>query len=74
MKRIDIVKKDKKWISESSKRIIATAKTKEAIIRKTAKIAKADKEAVTVKIHKLGGKIQEERTYPRSADPSQSPG
>jgi len=28
----------------------------------------------SVKIHKLDGTFQEERTYPRSADPKQSPG
>lgn len=28
----------------------------------------------SLKIHKTDGKIQEERTYPRSNDPSNSPG
>jgi hypothetical protein len=28
----------------------------------------------TVQIHKTNGRIQEERTYPRSADPRRSPG
>lgn len=28
----------------------------------------------SLKIHKEDGTIQEERTYPRSADPAQSPG
>jgi hypothetical protein len=28
----------------------------------------------SVRIHKTDGKIQEERTYPRSADPKKSPG
>jgi hypothetical protein len=28
----------------------------------------------SVKIHKENGQIQEERTYPRSADPSESKG
>ena len=28
----------------------------------------------SLKIHKKDGKIQEERTYPKSADPSKSPG
>lgn len=32
------------------------------------------KEGGSVRIHKLDGKIQEERTFPRSADPKKSPG
>ncbi|UII27402.1 DUF2188 domain-containing protein [Fulvivirga maritima] len=28
----------------------------------------------SLKIHKLNGQIEEERTYPRSADPTDSPG
>ena len=28
----------------------------------------------TVRIHTMDGRIQEERTYPRSADPRRSPG
>ena len=32
------------------------------------------KEGGSVKIRKLDGKFQEERTYPRSKDPKRSPG
>lgn len=32
------------------------------------------KEGGSVKIQKENGRIQEERTYPKSADPKQSPG
>ena len=74
MKRVDIVKKGRNWVSETNKEVIAVAKTKEVIVKKTAKIAKADKEAVTVKIHKMNSKIQEERTYPKTADPKKSKG
>ena len=28
----------------------------------------------SVRIHKMNGRIQEERTFPRSADPKKSPG
>jgi len=43
-------------------------------VRKTAEVAKAAPKPVSVKIHKLNGQFQEERTYPRSADPRQSKG
>ena len=74
MKRIDVVKKGTQWVAETNKQTVAQAPTKEAAIKKTAAVAKADPNAVTVKIHKADGKIQEERTYPRAADPRQSKG
>jgi hypothetical protein len=74
MKRIDVVKKGSKWVSESANKVVAQAPTKVEAVRKTAKVARRDPEAVTVKIHKVNGRIQEERTYPRSADPPSSKG
>jgi hypothetical protein len=74
MKRIDIVKRDNQWIGESNRVVVAKASTKEAAIKATAAVAKADSNAVTVKIHNINGKIQEERTCPRSADPTRSKG
>jgi hypothetical protein len=74
MRRIDVVKKGQKWVAESSSGIVAQAPTKVAAIKATAKVAKALPEAVSVKIHNVNGRIQEERTYPRSADPRQSKG
>ena len=75
MKRIDLVKKGNEWVAQTSaKTVVARAPTKEAAIRKTAAVAQTDSEAVSVKIHNLNGKIQEERTYPRSADPRKSKG
>lgn len=74
MKRMDIVKKNNLWVAESGGQLLAKAKTKEAIIHKTAQVARKMPEAVTVKIHKVDNKIQEERTYPRSADPHKSKG
>jgi hypothetical protein len=74
MRRIDVVKKGEKWVAESSSGIVAQAPTKDAAIKATAKVAKALPEAVSVKIHKVDGRIQEERTYPRSADPRRSKG
>lgn len=46
--------------------------TKEQAIKDSAAYLK-DRGA-SLKIHKEDGRFQEERTYPRSADPSESPG
>lgn len=74
MKRIDVVKQGDTWIGKTSKAVVAKADTKDVAVRKTAAVAKADPDPVTVKIHKSDGRIQEERTYPRSADPRGSRG
>jgi hypothetical protein len=74
MKRIDVVKRGDRWIGESAKQTVASGRTKEEAVRNTARVAKADPGDVTVKIHKTNGRIQEERTYPRSADPRRSKG
>lgn len=76
MKRIDVVKKDNQWVGETGKNkaVVSKGRTKDVAIKNTAKVAKQDPQAVTVKIHKLDGKIQEERTYPRKADPRRSKG
>ncbi|MFD2205781.1 DUF2188 domain-containing protein [Kiloniella antarctica] len=49
-----------------------TAGTKEEIIKETREYMK--NRTGSVKIHKVDGKIQEERTYPRKNDPSETPG
>lgn len=75
MKRLDIVKQGDQWVAkDKSGEVAARAATKEQAVKNTAKVAKADPSAVTVKIHKTDGRIQEERTYPSSADPRQSKG
>lgn len=75
MKRIDIVKTDQGWAGKDGQgNRVAAAPTKEETVQKVAKVAKADPNPVTVKIHKADGKMQEERTYPRSADPKSSKG
>jgi hypothetical protein len=74
MKRIDIVKKGNQWVAESGSAVVARAPKKTDAIRKTARVAKADPSPTTVKIHKENGRFQEERTYPRAADPRQSKG
>ena len=74
MKRIDVVKKDDKWVGQTGGRTVSEGKTKEAAVKETSRVAKADPNPVTVKIHKEDGRIQEERTYPSSADPKRSKG
>jgi hypothetical protein len=76
MKRIDIVKKPDGWAGESGGRTVPNTKatTKTETVQKVAAAAKKSNEPVSVRIHKLDGKIQEERTYPRSADPRSSKG
>ena len=63
MKQIDIVKKGDRWVVEGKAGVIATNKTKEAAVKKAAASAKTDKSSVVVRIHKVNGRIQEERTY-----------
>jgi hypothetical protein len=74
MKRIDVVRKGDEWVGETKGGVVSRGETKVEAVQNTAKVAKADADAVTVKIHKEDGRIQEERTYPRSADPRRSPG
>ena len=76
MKRINVVKKRDGWAGESGGRTVRNtkARTKAAAVKKTAAVAKRDPQPVSVRIRKADGKIQEERTYPRSADPRKSKG
>ena len=57
---------------QGSARPSKTAGTKEAIIE-MAKEFLSDKTA-SLRIHSVDGRIQEERTYPRKADPVKSAG
>jgi hypothetical protein len=63
VKRIDVVKKDNEWVAKAGPKVVARAPVKARSAGPT-----------TVKIHKEDGRIQEERTYPRSADPKRSKG
>ena len=57
---------------EGNQRASLTADTKEEAIQKTRSFM--DDKTGSVKIHKENGRFQEERTYPRSKDPSKSKG
>jgi len=73
---MDVVKKNNEWKAQSKGRTVpgTSARRKDDAVRKTAQKARANPEPVTVKIHKLSGGIEEERTYPRKADPRKSKG
>jgi hypothetical protein len=76
MKRIDVVKKGDQWVGQSKGRTVPNTKAprKADAVKNTAGVAKKSQEPVSVRIHKEDGKIQEERTYPRKADPRRSKG
>ena len=76
MKRMDVVKTDDGWKAQSGGNTVRGTKapTKAETVKQTAAVAKKSDEAVSVRIHKGTGGIQEERTYPRSADPRKSKG
>lgn len=76
MKRIDIVKKGNSWIGESGGKTVRGTKapTKVASVKQTAEVARKAPEPVSVRIHKENGQFQQERTYPRGADPRRSKG
>jgi hypothetical protein len=63
VKRTDVVKKGDQLVAESNKQVVAKSPTKDAPVKRTAAIAKADPNALTVKIHKLDGRIHLERSH-----------
>ncbi len=58
---------------EHAERASKVFDNKEEAVKQSVAFAKAQGD-VSLKIHGQDGKIQEERTYPRSADPRRSPG
>lgn len=74
MDNYHLTKKDGQWklTKEGGKRASLTAETKADAVKKSAEHLAG--KGASLKIHKVDGKIQEERTYPRSADPRKSPG
>jgi hypothetical protein len=52
--------------------VVVKAKTKIEAVKKTSRYMQ--KKQGSVRIHKVNGRIQEERTYPRSKDPRSSKG
>jgi hypothetical protein len=74
VKRIDVVKQGDQWVGKTGGNVVSSGGTKDEAVRHTARVARAAPQPVSVRIHKLDGKIQEERTYPRAADPRGSKG
>jgi hypothetical protein len=76
MKRIDVVPKPDGWAGVSNGRTVPNTKapTKAETVKKVTDTAKKSSQPISVRIHKADGTIQEERTYPRSADPRGSKG
>jgi hypothetical protein len=69
-KTYHVTKTDSGWQGkkEGGERASVTGDTKEEVLKKTIEIAKNQGDTSVV-IHKQDGKIQEERTYPKSSDP-----
>ena len=76
LKRIDIVKRGDRWVAERKghERLYTEGSTKNVAVRKAAAKAKRDSRGVSLRIHGRDGRIQEERTYPRSVDPASNKG
>ena len=74
MKEISVVHRQEHWVAESGNEILLAADKKEDAVRLAVELARSLGEPVSVRIHRVDGQFQEERTFPRSADPSRSPG
>jgi hypothetical protein len=75
MKRIDVGKRGMAGLARAEAAPSRTPRLRpRPTPSETAAVAKPGTEPVSVRIHKADGKWQEERTYPRSADPRWSKG
>lgn len=72
--KFHLTKKGNEWKLEkaNSNRAVVKADTKAEAVQKMRKYMQTHEGSV--RIHKEDGKIQEERTYPRSKDPRRSKG
>lgn len=75
-KTYHVTKTEEGWQGkvEGGQRASTLGNTKAEVLQKTIEIAKNYNGNSNVIIHKQNGKFQEERTYPKSSDPSQTPG
>jgi hypothetical protein len=75
LKRWDLKKQGDSWAAtDSGGNRHASASTKKEAVSKAAAAARGAGEPISLRIHDRDGKIAEERTYPRSADPRGSKG
>ena len=76
MRRLRVVSKKsgEGWNVKRGSKIVASGRKKTTTVKKAASIARKSTKPTSVRIHKRNGRIQEERTYPRRADPRRSKG
>ena len=74
MDNYHLTKKGDQWklTRQGAERAALTSDTKEDALKKSMEFMR--EHGGSMKIHKESGPIQEERTYPRKADPRRSPG
>ncbi|WP_312820674.1 DUF2188 domain-containing protein [Kaistella carnis] len=75
MKNYHLTKKDNQWklTAEGNERASKVFETKKEGVQQSAEYLK-NNQGGSLKIHLENGKIQEERTYPKSSDPKESKG
>lgn len=75
MKNYHLTKKDDQWklTEEGNSRASKVFDNKQEGIKESSAFLKSN-QGGSLKIHLENGKIQEERTYPKSSDPKQSEG
>jgi hypothetical protein len=75
LRRIEVKKSRNGWTAKTKNgRAFATGSTKAAVVKNAAAKARKSTRPVSLRIHGRDGQIQEERTYPRAADPASSKG
>jgi hypothetical protein len=75
LRKVEVVQGRDGWVARSKNgRAFATGTTKAKVVKNAATKARKSTRPVTLRIHDRNGRIQEERTYPRSADPKASKG
>ena len=76
VRRIRVVRKKrgKGWVAKRGSKVLVSGTTKSTTVKKAAKVARKARKPTSLVIHKRNGQFQEERTYPRSADPRGSKG
>lgn len=75
-KTYHVTKTDNGWQgkAEGGQRASTIGTTKAEVTQRTIEIAKNYNGNSKIIIHKQNGKFQEERTYPKSSDPTRFPG
>jgi hypothetical protein len=63
-----------KAIQAGTDKMVAGYENKEKLIESMARMAQDSDEAISIRIHTADGRFEEERTYPRAADPPETKG